>query len=117
MAKKETATKPEWSFWGEFFHGIKMFFVGLGKVIKFLLQFVWEILLKMFKLVFYAWGFILLTVVAASVIFFLLSAGVRQLSEIDFVQKITEKSDPVIELYFQKVKTDLEQEILEMQGR
>ncbi|MCF7918086.1 hypothetical protein K9L27_03775 [Candidatus Gracilibacteria bacterium] len=110
MVKKDVS-ETEFSFWGEFWHGLNVLCKSIGKGIGFLFNLFWQALVTVLKLVLYVWGLLLLTGIAISLVSFLLSASIRQLSEVSFVEKMVEKSDPIIELYLYKIQSDITKEL------
>jgi hypothetical protein len=76
--------------------GIVWFFRNLGYAIEWLGFFVWDIIHRAFELVFWIWGFALVTVLIATLAFLFLSLGIKALDGTSYSQNILQQLLPEI---------------------
>ncbi len=76
--------------------GIGWFFKMLGLSIEWLGYFIWDILHRVFELVFWVWGFAIVTVLIATLAFLFLSLGIKALDSTSYSQNILRQLLPDI---------------------
>jgi len=94
MAKKKQSTL------GSVFRNIgiliKWFFERLWLAIEWLGYLIWDIIHRIFELIFWFWGFALLTILIATLAFLFLSLGIKALDQTTYSENIMRKFLPQI---------------------
>ena len=76
--------------------GIAWFFRSLGLAIEWLGYFIWDLIHRVFELVFWVWGFSIVTVLIATLAFLFMSLGIKALDETSYSQNILQEFFPDI---------------------
>ncbi len=74
--------------------GIEWFFVKLWIAIEWLGFFIWDIIHRVFELVFWVWGFVLVTILIITAAFLFLSLGIKALDDTSYSQNFMQQFLP-----------------------
>ncbi len=88
MAKKKKSSTG--TFWKNIGMGMECLFRKLGIAIEWFGYLIWDIIHRVFELMFWVWGFALVTILIATVAFLFISLGIKALDQTKYSENMME---------------------------